>query len=65
MNMEVDHVNLLLNMPPRMSILELIGVLKGRAAIRVYDFILGLRKKSFFGNYFSQWGIEFGCIGQQ
>ena len=39
MNIQVDHVHLLVKVPPKMSISDLMGVLKGRTAIRLLALI--------------------------
>src|SRR5262249_58413184 len=52
MNVQVDHVNLLVKVPPRVSISELMGVLKGRTAIRLFNEFPSLRKKPYWGNHF-------------
>ena len=53
MNVQVDHVHLLVKVPPRVSIPELMGVLKGRTAIRLFNEFPSLRKKPY-------WAIIFG-----
>ena len=35
LNVQPDHVHLLVKVPPKLSISELMGVLKGRSAIRM------------------------------
>jgi putative transposase len=52
MNIQVDHVHLLVNVPPTLSISELMGVLKGGTAIRLYSDFPTLRKKPYWGNHF-------------
>src|ERR1700675_1997653 len=47
LNIQVDHVHLLLKVPPKLSISELMGVLKGRTAIRLFNEFPTLRKMSF------------------
>ena len=37
LNVQVDHVHLLVKVPPKVSISELMGVLKGRTAIRLFN----------------------------
>jgi len=36
LNVQEDHVHLLIKVPPKQSISELMGALKGRTAIRVF-----------------------------
>ncbi len=37
LNVQIDHVHLLIMVPPKVSISELMGTLKGRTAIRVFN----------------------------
>ena len=52
MNVQVDPVHLLVKVPPRISISGLMGVLKGRTAIRLFNVLPSLRKKPYWGNHF-------------
>jgi len=37
LNVQLDHVHLLIMVPPKVSISNLLGILKGRTAIRVFN----------------------------
>ncbi|MDM8536577.1 IS200/IS605 family transposase [Desulfobacterales bacterium HSG17] len=37
LNVQIDHVHLLTMVPPKVSISDYVGTLKGRTAIRVYN----------------------------
>ncbi len=39
LNVQPDHVHLLIKVPPKQSISDLMGALKGRAAIRVFKLV--------------------------
>jgi REP-associated tyrosine transposase len=52
MNLQVDHVQLLVKAPPKLSISKLMGVLKGRTGIRLFTEFPSLRKKPYWGNHF-------------
>ncbi len=52
MNVQVDHVHLLLQVPPKVSISDLMGVLKGRTAIRVFNKFKYLKQLPYWGNLF-------------
>ena len=47
-------MHLLVKVPPKLSISGLMGVLKGRSAIRLFTQCPSLRKKPYWGNHF--WG---------
>lgn len=53
-NVQADHVHLLVKVPPKISISTLMGILKGRTAIRLFSAIPNLRKRPYWGNHF--WG---------
>ena len=51
--MQVDHVHRLVLVPPKVSISEFIGVVKGKSALRVFTRYLQLRKRPYWwGNHF-------------
>ena len=56
LNVQSDHVHLLIKVPPKQSISDLMGALKGRAAIRVFRQFPYLKKSSY-------WGIHFEAKG--
>ena len=56
LNVQSDHVHLLIKVPPKQSISDLMGALKGRAAIRVFRQFPYLKKSSYWGNHFEAKG---------
>lgn len=52
LNVQPDHVHLLIKVPPKQSISELMGALKGRTAIRVFKQFPHLKKRPYWGNHF-------------
>ncbi len=63
LNVQVDHVHLLVKVPPKLSISELMGILKGRTAIRLFNKFPYLRKKPFWGNHFWAKGYCVDTVG--
>ena len=49
LKVQQDHVHLLVKVPPKLSISELMCVLEGRTAIRLYTQFPSLRKKPYWG----------------
>ena len=37
LNVQIDHVHLLVKVPPKLSISDFMGIVKGRTAIRVFN----------------------------
>jgi putative transposase len=57
-----DHVHLLLSIPPKMAVSEVVGTIKGRVAIRTLKEIPELRKK-FWGRRFWARGYFVSTVG--
>jgi len=47
LNVQVDHVHLLVFVPPKLSIPEYVGKIKGRTAIKILNKHRGLKKKPY------------------
>ncbi len=52
MNVQEDHVHIVVSIPPKVSISELMGVLKGKTAIKLFKDYPGLKRKPYWGNHF-------------
>jgi hypothetical protein len=57
------HVHLIVMVPPKWSISELMGRLKGRSAIRILRRFSELRKKRYWGNHFWAPGYCVDTVG--
>jgi putative transposase len=58
-----DHVHLVVDMPPRESVADLMGLLKGKTAIKLFKSYSGLRKKPYWGNHFWSRGYCVSTVG--
>jgi putative transposase len=63
LSIKPDHVHLITNMPPKVSVSQLMGSLKGRAAIRVFKQFPYLKQKPYWGNHFWAKGYCVDTIG--
>ncbi len=54
LNVQIDHVHLVVRTPPTISVSELVGFVKGRTAIRLFAKFPYLRKNKLWGNHFWQ-----------
>jgi len=63
LNVQIDHVHLLIMVPPKVSISELMGTLKGRTAIRVFNRFKELKNKPYWGNKFWARGYCVDTVG--
>ena len=63
MNVQIDHVHIILSVPPKLSISQVMGYLKGKTAIQVFKNFPGLKKKPYWGNHFWSRGYCSSTIG--
>ena len=61
-NVQVDHIHLVLSIPPKYSIAEAIGFLKGKSAIKIFDMHTELKKR-YWGRHFWAKGYCVSTIG--
>ena len=61
-NVQVDHVHLVLGIPPKYSVSEVVGYLKGKSAIRVFDRHTELRRR-YWGRHFWARGYCVSTVG--
>ena len=59
LNIQSDHVQI----PPRLSVSEAMGVLKGKSAIKLFQRFRGLKKRPYWGNHFWARGYCVTTIG--
>ena len=63
LNVQEDHVHLLVSVPPKVSISNLMGVLKGKIAIKLFKSYPNLKKKPYWGNHFWARGYFVSTVG--
>ncbi len=63
LNVQIDHVHLLVMVPPKISISDFMGIIKGRTAIRVLNKFKGLKDKPYWGNKFWSRGYCVDTVG--
>ena len=63
LNIQIDHVHLLVMIPPKVSVSNFVGTLKGRAAIRIFNKFRKLKNKPYWGNHFWARGYCVDTIG--
>jgi putative transposase len=63
LNVQPDHVHLLVMVPPKVSISGFVGTLKGRTAIRVFNRFRKLKEKPYWGNRFWARGYCVDTVG--
>ncbi len=63
LNVQADHVHLLIKVPPKVSISKLLGSVKGKTAIQVFRQFPYLKKKPYWGNHFWAKGYCVDTVG--
>ena len=63
LNVQIDHVHMLVLVPPKISISNFVGTIKGRTAIRVFNKFQHLKKKPYWGNSFWASGYCVDTVG--
>ncbi len=62
-NIQKDHVHILAMVPPKISLSDYVGTLKGRAAIRIFNKFRHIRKKPYWGNHLWTRGYCVDTVG--
>ena len=63
LNVQDDHIHLLVSVPPKLSISKLMGTLKGKIAIKLFKSYPKLRQKPYWGNHFWAPGYFVSTVG--
>jgi putative transposase len=63
LNIQEDHIHMVVSVPPKLSISELMVILKGKTAIKIFKSYPGLKKKPYWGNHFWSRGYCVTTLG--
>ena len=63
LNVQEDHVHLLVMIPPKVSISDFMGIIKGRTAIRIFNKFKHLKERPYWGNSFWSKGYCVDTVG--
>jgi putative transposase len=58
-----DHIHMVAIIPPKLAVAELMGILKGKTAIAVFQQHKNLRTKPYWGNHFWSRGYCVTTVG--
>ncbi len=58
-----DHVHMLLSIPPKYSVAQVVGFIKGKAAIHIARTFMG-RRKNYTGHHFWARGYYVSTVGR-
>ena len=63
LNVQIDHIHMIIFVPPKVSISDMMGTLKGRTAIRIFKNFPKLKEKPYWGNHFWAPGYCVDTVG--
>jgi len=58
-----DHVHLIVMVPPKVAVSDLMGRMKGQTAIKLFQRYRELRRKPYWGNHFWSRGYCVDTVG--
>lgn len=65
LNVQLDHVHLVVKVPSKLAISKLMGALKGKIALKLFSKYPHLRNNKMWRNHFWQRGCFFDSVGIQ
>jgi len=63
LSVQSDHIHLVISMPPKISISTMMGVLKGKLAIKLFKSYPNLKQRPYWGNHFWARGYFASTVG--
>ena len=63
MSVQKDHIHLVVSIPPKVSISEMMGILKGKLAIKLFKSYPKMKQKPYWGNHFWARGYFVSTVG--
>lgn len=63
LSVQPDHIHMLVSIPPKVSVSELMGLLKGKLSIKLFKSYPQLKQKLYWGNRFWSRGYFVNIIG--
>jgi putative transposase len=63
LNVQPEHIHIVVSIPPKVSVSVLMGVLKGKLAIKLFKTYPNLKQKPYWGNHFWSRGYFVNTVG--
>jgi putative transposase len=63
MSVQTDHIHVVLSIPPKVSVSEMMGILEGKLAIKLFRSYPKMKKKPYWGNHFWARGYFVSIVG--
>jgi putative transposase len=62
-NVQKDHVHIVCSIPPKVSVSDYMGILKGKLAVKLFQTYPSMKKKPYWGNHFWSKGYFVSTVG--
>ena len=62
-NVQADHVHMVCSIPPKISVSDFMGLLKGKLAMRIFQSYPNLKQQPYWGNHFWAKGYFISTVG--
>ena len=63
MSVQENHVHIVVSIPPKLSVSTLMGILKGKLAIKLFKTYPKLKQRPYWGNHFWSRGYFVNTVG--
>lgn len=63
LSIQADHIHMVCSIPPKLSISDFMGVLKGKLAIKLFQTYPEMKRKPYWGNHFWAEGYFVSTVG--
>ena len=63
LSVQPDHIHMMVSIPPKLSVSEYMGILKGKSAIHLFKTRRRLKEKPYWGNHFWARGYFVTTVG--
>ncbi len=63
LSIHIDHIHVVVSVPPKVSISSLMGILKGKLAIKLFKTHPHMKQKPYWGNHFWARGYFVSTVG--
>ena len=63
LSIQADHIHVVCSIPPKLSISDFMGVLKGKLAIKLFQTYPEMKRKPYWGNHFWAEGYFVSTVG--
>ena len=63
MSVQSDHIHVVMTIPPKVSVSQMMGILKGKLAIKLFKSYPKMKEKPYWGNHFWARGYFVSTVG--